>query len=343
MVWFESAPAVTPRSVETRVQEVPEATLTVFDTGRIPVVKGLPDRFVSGAVYSADGTLVRRSQRVGGWARDHAHSFDPDRLPPDPGPVVELLGTWLYGGTWFGHFGHFLTETVTTMWPQDPVAGVICHPFWFGRERVPYQLEATRLLGFERRPSVMGRQRVRVQRLLVPDRPYVPNAWVLPAGMQVWDRLREASLREVPEPGHELVYLSRTAHERGRAARTGRPSRRGRPNDAEVDEMAAGLGFHVVQPETLSFAEQVALAAGARVLAGPSGSALHLSVFAAAGAAVLELADARDWSHPVLTQQILCRARDQRLAWVSLTHGPDGHDVRALEARLRELLAAAQR
>lgn len=331
-MWFESAPTITPRSEEVTVQEVPGATLTTFDTGRIPVVKGRPDRFVSGAVYTADGQLVRRSQRIGGWANDHALSFDPPRLPPDPGRVAELEGSWLYGGTWFGHFGHFLTETITTMWSQEPVQGVICHPFWFGRERVAYQLSATRLLGFQRRPSVMGRQRVRVERLLVPDRPYVPNAYVLPEGLRVWDRLREAALRRVPAPGHELVYLSRTAHND--------PPRRSRPNDAAVDEMAVGLGFHVVHPEQLTFPEQVALASGARVLAGPSGSALHLSVFAGPDTAVLELADARDWSHPVRTQQILCRARGQRLAWVSLTHGPAGHDVPALAVRLRELLAA---
>lgn len=339
-MWFESTPAVEPRSLDVRLQEVPGATLTTFDTGRIPVVRGLPDRFVSGAVYSAEGSLVRRSQRIGGFANDHAHSFDPDRLPPDPGPVAELEGTWLYGGTWFTHFGHFLTETLTTLWPTEPVAGVICHPFWFGRERLPYQLEATRLLGLERRPSIMGRQRVRVERLLVPDRPYVPNAYVLPEALRVWDRLREAALREVPAPGAERVYLSRTGHHEERAAATGKPSRRARPNDAEVDAMAARLGFVVVHPERLGFAEQVALASGARVLAGPSGSALHLSVFAGPDTAVLELADARDWSHPVFTQQILCRARRQRLAWVSLTHGPGGHDVPALEARLRELLDA---
>ena len=51
-------------------------------------------------------------------------------------------------------------------------------------------------------------------------------------------------------------------------------------------QLAAAMGFLVVAPEHLTLTEQIALAARATVLCGPSGSALHLSVFAGPGARV---------------------------------------------------------
>ena len=70
---------------------------------------------------------------------------------------------------------------------------------------------------------------------------------------------------------------------------------------------------------------------GADVVAGVSGSALHLSVFANPTSRVLELGDARNRDEAVLTQQILCRAMGHRLGYVR--HGPgDGFDLDAVEA-----------
>lgn len=324
------------------LETIADATLTTFGTGRIPVAPGFrPDHFVSGAVYDGGGCLVSRSQRVGGLAHDHALSVDPTRLPTKDEEPVELEGSWLYGGTWFNHFGHFLTETVTTLWPQEPVDGVIFHPFWFGRERLPYQLEAMRLLGHVRRPSIVGRLRVRVQELLVPTRPYLPNGSAAPEALDVYDRLREAALpggeASGGQDGPERVFLSRSRHNEGSAG--GRSaSRRGVANDAEVDALAARLGFHVVFPEDLSLSEQIVLASGARVLAGPSGSALHLSVFAGADCRVVELGDGRGWGHPVRTQEILCHARGQHLGFISFTDGPQGHRLDRLEEKFATFL-----
>lgn len=323
--------------------EVPDAVLTVFAHDRIPVVRRKPDRFVSGAVYDADGRLVRASQRVGGWLGDHAVTADPSRLPPWNEPVVELSGTWLYGGTWFCHFGHFITETVTTLWPEAGLDRVVAHPFWFGRAKDPYQLEALTLLGIPRPPALVGGQRVRVERLLVPDRTFVPNAYAMPEAVGVWERIRAAATGAGPTTQRaELVFLSRSALP-AKAVRPGAPSR-SLANDAAVDELAADLGFLVVHPQTLSFTEQVDLVAHARVLAGPGGSALHLSAFAPESTVVLELADGRGRDRPVLTQELVCHAVGQRLGFVPLTGQGDEtgwrHDVGRLRQELTALLEA---
>lgn len=340
-MWREIGFPVDPPRAPAVVEAVDHATLTVFGQGRIPVApKQRPDWFVTGAVYDAAGSLVPRSQRIGGLSNDHALSFDPPELALYEGPVTRLEGTWLYGGTWFNHFGHFLTETLTTLWPQEPVDGVVFHPFWFGDEQLPYQLEALRLLGITTTPVIVGRERVTVERLLVPTRPYLPNGYAAPEALAVFDRLREAALRARPatDPGArpDRVFLSRTAHHR-RLAEAGRPSRRSLANEADMDDLFARLGFRVVWSEDLTLTEQISLVAGATVLSGPSGSALHLSVFAGPDTRVVELADGRSWAKPVLTQQILCHARGQRLGFISLS-GRSGHRLDVLEESLSAVL-----
>lgn len=337
-MWMTTAFTVKPPPRPAAVQVVEDATLTVFGTGPMPWARPHPRSYIFGAVYDARGRLVGRSQRIGGWRNDHAATVDPPRLPPDDGAVVELSGTWLYGGTWFCHFGHFLTETLTTMWPQEDYDRVLCHPFWFGRDRLPYQLEALRLLGMPGKPAIVGRQRVRVERLLVPSRTFVPNAYALPEAREVWDRMRAGALRETSAPAHDKVFLSRAGYRAGETESRSQAVRR-LPNDAQVDQIARDLGFEVVHPERLTLTEQIALASGAKVLAGPGGSALHLSVFMDPGAAVIELADGRARKTAGATQQVVCHLLQQRLGFVPLRRGEGGHDLGSMRTSLNALLA----
>lgn len=341
-----------PRALSERapaaVRTIEGATLTPYGQGRIPVVRRKPDMFVTGAVYDRRGRLVRASQRTGGWLGDHALSFDMPELPSPLADPVEVSGTLTYGGTWFNHFGHFLLETVTTLWPQEHGQKIIAHPFWFGRERLPYQLEALRLLGVPAKVALVGRAPVRVERLIVPDRTFIPNAYILPEALLAWDRMREAALRAQSGSGTstpELVFFSRTSFStrelaaRGTNPPTGARAARPLPNDQQTDELAASLGFTVIDPETLSLTEQIAVAGRARLIAGPSGSALHLSAFADEGTAVVELADGRDKDRPVLTQELICEIRGQRMGWIPLRRAGEGRDLADLRERLATFVA----
>ncbi|MEP6068414.1 MAG: glycosyltransferase family 61 protein [Paracoccaceae bacterium] len=61
-------------------------------------------------------------------------------------------------------------------------------------------------------------------------------------------------------------------------------------NETEVENTFAELGFEIVQPETLSFTEQVQCMQSADFIAGPSGSAFNLAMFARPGTPILMLA-----------------------------------------------------
>lgn len=321
-----------PFTGEAELHVAEGATVTPFGRGRLRVAWGQPSWYTTGAAYDATGALLPASQRVGGLAWDHALAADPARLPPATGPARRLSGTWLFGGTWFNHFGHFLTETVTTLWPRPEVDGILFVPFWFGRDVLPWQRELLDLAGRTEPLDIVGREQVQVERLLVPDRPVVPNGHVRPEAVEVWRSIARAS----GPSGARRVFLSRTLHNRS-VPEGSRAARRVASNEAELDELMAGLGYAVVHPERLSVREQVAAVSGAHVLAGVGGSALHLSVFAPSDALVVELGDARGAPEPVLTQQLLTLACGQRLGHLPFTGADRSYDLSAIAAELAGL------
>ncbi len=60
-------------------------------------------------------------------------------------------------------------------------------------------------------------------------------------------------------------------------------------NEDELEAMARARGFAVVQPETLSLAQQLAIFASADRIVGPSGSGMLNAVFAPSGSRLLDL------------------------------------------------------
>lgn len=319
-------------SGELGVHEVRDATITTFGQGPLRVAWRHPSRFVTGAVYNSEGLLVPSSQRVGGLHSDHALAADPPHLPHPDGPVCHLDGTWLFGGTWFNHFGHFITETITTLWPELEVDRLVFVPFWFGREVLPWQVDLLRLLGTWQEPLVVGDRQLRVERLLVPDRSVIPNGQVRPEAVAVWQRIA-ATARSPEAP--ELVFLSRSHHH----ARTNQQVHTGRrvaDNELALDSLMTRLGYTVVHPEELSAETQVKAVSGARVIVGVAGSGLHLSVFAPRGVTVVELGDPRRYRLPVRTQMMLCRAKEDRLAFIPFPAEGRSYDLE----RIADLLVS---
>lgn len=100
-----------------------------------------------------------------------------------------------------------------------------------------------------------------------------PSAFVRP----VFDFLRFRFGVPAPKPGRRL-FVSR-----------GESRKRWLLNRDDVERAVAKAGFEIVHPETLPFAEQVALFSQASVVAGESGAALANLGFCPPGTAVLEI------------------------------------------------------
>jgi capsular polysaccharide biosynthesis protein len=308
---FPEAPHDAPE-----VEEVRQAYLTKVAHGAL-ATPHQPSRWIRGAVHDHEGRIVRISQKTGGV---HGHPWvpaDPNRVQVRRG-AQQLDGTWLYGGHWIQHFGHFVIETLSTLWPQTgPVDGLVFHKYLRKAWSVePWQQRLLDLAGRGGLPvRVVGTGNpLRVEHLIVPSRTVVANGWAHPEARLVWDRVA-ASFRG--RDGPRRVFLSRTRFNEGLRRRGGRKQpRTTAAKDRELDELFADFGFEVVSAERLDIDQQIAMAANTEIMAGLSGSALHLSAFAPEGTRVIEIGDSRSLGNPVGLQVVIDTVCGHRRAFI---------------------------
>lgn len=176
---------------EPELHAVRDAYLSKVEHGPLRTY-GRPNRYLKGAVYDGDQQLVTASQKIAlagyPWVQaDPARHAGPDRVRE------RLGGRWLYGGHWIQHFGHFMIETITTLWPGgEDVDGLVFHKYLRGAWSVePWQHRALELLGLGDLPvKVVGTGRaLRVDELVVPSRAVVPNGWAHPQARRVWSSI----------------------------------------------------------------------------------------------------------------------------------------------------------
>jgi capsular polysaccharide biosynthesis protein len=108
-----------------------------------------------------------------------------------------------------------------------------------------------------------------------------------PAVIEAIQVLRAGILPTAAADRPECVYISRRGTESFRHLR----------NEDEVEAVMMRLGFAVLRTEDLSFDEQVATFARARVIAGSHGAGLNNAVFAPAGCLVVDIC-ADSWPNP---------------------------------------------
>lgn len=311
---------------EMELHDVPDAFLTSVKRGDLRTL-ARPNRWLRGAVHDADGKLVVASQKIGGLGGNQAVMADPARVPTRP-RARRLGGTWLYGGHWIQHFGHFFTETVTTLWPgsevHDRVEGIVFHSYMSRFRGIsPWQTELMSLTPYGDLPvEIIEDDPLWVDRLLVPTRSVVVNGWAEPEAVEVWQQMTaSAGGASVLDPAGPRVFFSRTAFNAGKRA-ADKAVRTSVERDRALDTAFVDAGFELVSPETLPITEQVRIAAGASVLAGSAGTALHLSAFAPAGVRVIELGDDRSPTVQVPHQLVVDAVREHPSAFIPYDVAP---------------------
>jgi capsular polysaccharide biosynthesis protein len=191
-----------------------------------------------------------------------------------PDPTDVLRGDFYFLDCVFsGYFGHLTTEVLCRLW---------------GWERAKREVPGLRAF-FHTKPA-RGADGALERRLLtaygIPesditwsDRPVRLESVVGASPMwhnhepyyahpdirETWARMTSGLLAGAEPARHERIFVSRGATLK---------ERRGCRNQDEVERLFAARGYHVWYPEEVSLAEQVALFAGARVVAGFGGSAM---------------------------------------------------------------------
>jgi hypothetical protein len=210
----------------------------------------------------------------GGSPRLASATGDIARIPPRHLPRRRLAGDYYNLDCIFdGHFGHLTTEVVSRLWGWDlakrenPDLKALFHVRPKRDNNPVLERALFSAYGIREDDLVWAEGPVKVDGLVSATpmwqdhRPYFAH----PDISETWQRLTAGLLGNAEPAEHERIFVSRgekLAH------------RRHCRNQAEVERFFADRGFHVFYPEQLSLAEQVALFAGARVVAGFSGSAM---------------------------------------------------------------------
>jgi hypothetical protein len=255
---------------------------------------------ISGCVYRTDGTKVALSERLGGWKGDLFRSCNPDAL--ERPACMERSGRGLYlGSLMASHYGHFITEGLSTFWifeklPAEEFDYFLFSPFVFGTEFPEYALQCMRAFGID--PDnivIMGEEAMAFEDLVIPERLFRLNHSADPALAWVYRKI-VSQIVEVAKP-IERIYLSRRKLSLKQLTRV-------IANEVLVEKLFRQAGFTVIYPEEIAFKHQLALYANARVVAGPSGSALHNSLFMRSGVILIELGDPRYGGERAPTQML---------------------------------------
>jgi hypothetical protein len=209
----------------------------------------------------------------------HCHRFAaapvtvaPD--PPQPGLEAEQLpGNWLFGGLFYGHFGHFLCETTSRLWAADlldGLDGIVFYP----KKRLTHERRQYRhfLPFFE----ALGLSHLRIR---APQRPVVVERIALPPpafgiGDMVEGRpdyrdfVRRRLGAGIAAEGPADLYLSRTRL----------PAKRGSVLlESRIEARMEAEGYTVFHPQAHDLPTQIARYKAARRIVSLDGSALHLA------------------------------------------------------------------
>lgn len=225
-------------------------------------------------------------------------------------PTRRLRGTVavIYGP---GHqtYGHWLVDFLPRLWVLAESGHDLAKlRYVMPPELTPDSRRLLALLGIGRSQLVAHRY---WREVLLADRLLMPTG--LRAGNRIAPQFRDASafwtrqLRAAapaPDGQQAKLFVSRTQVIGARIL----------SNREGIEAIAAQRGYAVVHPQRMTLGEQAALFAGARLIVGEYGSALHGSVHATPGTVVVGLRGTSQ--HPSFVQSGVSDALGQRMGYL---------------------------
>lgn len=233
----------------------------------VPPEKGLQNQSVQrSGVLAADGTHCLNGIT---WRGESQVTIEPKMPPADT--IGELKGTYMFLGPLFGHFGHFLVESICRIWAfeqlKDKIDGVLYVPkFQNAPERVATIYRPfLNALGVDA-PMHNLADPTRVERLYVPQQGF-GMFQMIEGAPEFRDFIRKHAGKSIAPDGPEKLYISRSAL----------PAVRGSILfESRLEKALVADGYHVFHPQKHSFQEQVAAYRAARKIISVDCSPLHL-------------------------------------------------------------------
>lgn len=221
--------------------------LTAIKNTRIMPFSGEMDSFDSGVFSNGEclpGSLLKRGR---------------------PAPLLptqeRLAGNYIFGGYLFGHFGHFLLESVSRLYAilQCPKLPVL---FLSPNDQIfTSQIQMFKTLGVHNE-LVLLKTPTEVENLVYAE----AGSCIDPPGASD-EQLAALARFTTPAETDRKIWLSRSEFPGG-----------GITNEKEIEEELRGRGWEILHPEKLSLQEQIRAVNASRYVAGLDGSAFFTTL-----------------------------------------------------------------
>ncbi|GAB5448372.1 glycosyltransferase family 61 protein [Gymnodinialimonas sp.] len=209
------------------------------------------------------------------WRYHHTPiTFEP--VPPTDAPAPErLAGRWLFGGLFYGHFGHFLCESTSRLWALDqlgPIAGIVFYPKnQLAHERRHYRHQlpffAAMGLGADKIQIRVPQQPVIIDQLATPE-PAFGIGEMIEARPNYRHYMQNTLGHAIPADGAKDLYISRSKL----------PSKRGSVILEDlIEQKMEKAGYTVFHPQNHGIEEQIAAYKSAKRIVSLDASSLHMA------------------------------------------------------------------
>ena len=188
-------------------------------------------------------------------------------VPKPQAPDAVLPGRHLWGGLYYGHFGHFMTETMARCWAFDQ-PGIESVLFIPKHDKLAafqsYQAQFWALLGAGAREQVI-RQPVMVEELLVPGQGF--GLGRIARGTPEFRGMMKRMAQALPDDPPRKIYISRTTFN-GRGGVVG---------ESIIERNMIAQGYAVMHPEKMALKDQLRFYKSATHIVGIDSSAFHIA------------------------------------------------------------------
>lgn len=211
-----------------------------------------------------------------GAVRPEAEMWRFDRqitLPPEPASASgHLDGRWLWAGSLYNHFGHFLVESLSRLWAYEAGAGIDGILYVPKRPRqprslAPFQEALLAAFGIDADVRIV-REPVSCAELLVPGQGFGLGR-ISRGTPEMRDAARRRFGASIPAHGPERLYVSRS--------KTGAAG--GLICEPLIETLLASEGYAVFHPQDHDIPTQIARYKAADDIIIADGSAAHLYAY----------------------------------------------------------------
>ena len=234
----------------------------------VPPPKGDQNRSVQrSGVLDADGNFVENCIT---WRNTNQVNLAPDMPPAED--IQTLEGRYMFAGPLFGHFGHFLVESICRFWAvpllEGKIDGIAFVPKFQNRPQHVMGVfqPLIEMLGVDV-PCINIEDATRVETLFVPQQGFGMFE-MIEGAPEFRDWVQNHCGKTVAPQGADKIYVSRSELPPARGSLLG---------EKKLEALLEAEGYSMFHPQKHSFEEQIAAYKAARHIISVDGSPLHMA------------------------------------------------------------------